>query len=405
MKSEVRNATAQLVRLDAYEAPIDDGWREAFSYGTTRHPVKDFVVDERFCAKMVQSFEYLRDEYGYYPPIAVEHKYEIDFDELDKLGPIEVDGEEIPLTAILDEQGKISEGITWGIISDVRHRKGEGLDVWPRYVPAAEALRKLGLLLYVSPSFFPEWKDPHTGAVLENALREFTHCGIPHQKNLSTPAVQVYALSEQGFTTTQTAEADMEEELADIKKLLADLAAAVSDLAGGGEEAEMEEEAELMETEMSEDVETSETVDNALRKEVAELKAQIAEKDALPGIVEELKCSAEQARKLAPLKLHNAAAYKVVQELASRETSVNNTETERPMRGQTQNAPAQNSATNDALVMSLAEEAASKGIARRDFPAWATQQAGAKGISASEVASAIRPELITPAYSVARKGE
>lgn len=410
--NDVRTAQAPLVQFDFFEAPIKEGWRNAFSYGLTKHPVRDFMVDAAFCDEAVRSFNYMKDEYGYYPPIVVEHDFEIDFDKIAHLPDLVIEGEAVSasriMDAVLDRQGRISKGTIWGIIEDVEHVHGVGLNVKPSYRPAAKLLEKLGLLLYVSPSFFPEWEDPHNNVILYNVLREFTHCGIPHQKNLATPAKDLYALNNSGFIgATEPVNLkvnDMEETLEKIMEMLAGLTEAVDSM--GADYAE-DKEGDMMDGEEDATMMDSEDVDSAvgnseLAQEVYKLRAQLKEKDAVPAVVERLECSAELAAKIAPVAVGNKELYAAICEIVDQaKQSVDNAEVERPMRGHADSV--ENSATDmTSVVVSLAEEAAASGVARADAAKWIVNSAQTKGYSAAQVYEAIAPELITPAYSITR---
>ena len=400
--SNLLSVKAPLVQLDAYEAPLKSGWRQAFAYGVTRHPVRDFTVDAQFCDAVVASFAYMRDTYGYLPPICVEHDVELDFDKLAEMPPLDVEGEQVDpvafMQAVLDRQGHITRGVTWGVIEDVEHVRGVGLSVKPVYRPAAQILENMGLLLYVSPSFFPEWIDPHTGKVLRNMLREFTHCGIPHQKNLATPAQELYALSETGFVAQpkeSTEEDNMDETLEKILEMLGSLQAGIDSMGA-------EEEADTMEDMEEEGAELSEVDNSDLAQQVAMLRAQLEERDALPGVIERLNCTAEQAQALAPLAIHNAATFGVVCELVEQAKTSDASDIERPMRGHADSVDNAETGDMTAVVVALAEEAASTGVSRKDAAQWIANKAGAQGFKAQDVFKAIAPELISPAYNVNR---
>lgn len=164
--------SAPLVVIDLAvdpEQPTDGDWRMAFAWGVTRHPKGDFVVDREFALSMIGSFHYLADTYGYRPPVCAEHDI---------------------------------DGAIYGLVEAIEVRD-DGIWVLPRYNAEGLALASTGRFLYVSPSFFPEYQDPHSGLVLKNVLREFTYCSKPHQKNLQVPTAELYGLSEEGFTSNE----------------------------------------------------------------------------------------------------------------------------------------------------------------------------------------------------------
>jgi hypothetical protein len=301
------------------EGAEDDGWRMAFAWGETRHANGDFRIDEDFAATMIASFAYMRDTYGYYPPIAAEHAIEIEFP-----GPGGV--------ATVD-------GITYGIVTDIEAR-GDGIWVFPRYNALGRRLADDGAFLYVSPSFYPEYEDPHSGRILLNVMREFTQCARPHQKNLKTPAPEIYgltdagllSLSEDGFALSpqptegrmaakKNAEpmvdgeidekdlviAELQTKIAELELLLAEATAEpVEEPATDGEllaEDEAIAEPTMPEGEV-EPLEEELTENSELRGRVAKLERQLALSDAVAYVQGELPgADIQTIRDLAEMKL------------------------------------------------------------------------------------------------------
>lgn len=363
----------EALRLDMFEAPIVDGWRQIFADGPTAHPAGDFIVDAQFKRHVIESFEYMRDEYGYYPPIAVEHEIEVEFPDVD--GAVEL------------------KGTVLGIVAELADRNG-GLWCRPRYTQLAQKLRDAGALLYVSPSFYPEYTDPHTGRVLRNLLREVTHCSVPHQKNLETPVREVYALSEAGFTSPtnhggtvmgdKKPTSNMEEEVENMEEaeapewalalidMVSELKKAVVEMAKPSESADDEKD----EVAMSEKLE-------ALRYELAEARAEADIRRHIPDAGDEL------VKDLAAIKLSDEERYArmldLVQERQSETAPLGTT-------GATGSRPATNLSGRKAEVSAIFNSAAKEGVKRGpDFVRFVR----ARGVSHDELDA----ELINQAYA------
>lgn len=159
------------------EAPGD--WRHGFSWGLVKHPKGDFEVNADFADEMIGSFQFMRDTYGYYPPISAEHAIEIEFPN----SP----GEMIEI-----------DGISYGLVTNIEARN-DGVWMCLAFNKLGRWLNDQGAFAYVSPSFYPEYEDPHTGRVLRNLLREFAQVSVPHMKKLETPVEGLYGLHEDGF--------------------------------------------------------------------------------------------------------------------------------------------------------------------------------------------------------------
>lgn len=301
--------TALTIRGDYVEFVENDDWRMAFAWGHVRHRQGDFTVDDDFARHMIESFRYMRDTYGYYPPIAAEHEIEIDFEDGD--GP------------------QVLSGVTFGVIAQIETRS-DGVWVHPMWNALGEKVNSLGAFVYVSPSFYPEWEDPHSGEVLKNMLREFTVCGNPHQKNLETPVGDVYGLSDYGFlpTTTPPTENPMEEEENENQTNLAD--EEMDELADDEETENADGEAPAWAQQMmamlsklmpSENEEGAGATENSeddaaaqlakANKRIANLERRVALADALVSVQAELPDVDEQeARDLAEMKLSDEKTYK-----------------------------------------------------------------------------------------------
>lgn len=304
--------TALAVRGQSIEFVEDDDWRMAFAWGHVRHGQGDFTVDDEFALEMIEAFRYMRDTYGYYPPIAAEHQIEIDFEDGD--GP------------------QVLDGVTFGVIAQIETRDS-GIWVHPMWNALGQKVNDLGAFVYVSPSFYPEWEDPHSGKVLQNMLREFTVCGNPHQKNLETPVGEVYGLSEYGFLPTQPKKETPMDPKDDNQTNLMDGEEEPEENMDGEEEPEenMDGEApawaqemlamlaKLMPSDESESTDNADDSDDSdastkqlaeAKKRIAKLERRVALADALVSVQAELPDVDEQeARDLAEMKLIDDKKY------------------------------------------------------------------------------------------------
>lgn len=139
-----------------------------FRWGEVDHPMGEFEVDRAFASDMLSAYEAMRAE-GYVPPVLAEHE--------DSGGGY---GRVVGMR-VTDE----------GIVVDLELAEGVREEV------------DSGRRIYISPSFYPEFRHPNTGEELRHALREISFVSVPHLKNLP-PLGEHYTLSEQGWATTTT---------------------------------------------------------------------------------------------------------------------------------------------------------------------------------------------------------
>lgn len=131
-----------------------------FSWGVVRHPQGDFNVTRKFVKDLAAGFERMVST-GYAPPLLKEHE---------------------------------STGHAYGRLTRVySDARGALCDI--ELGDAAVDAYKRGELLYISPSFYEEWLDVHTGETLANVLREVSLVSVPHLKNIGSIR-PTYALSE-----------------------------------------------------------------------------------------------------------------------------------------------------------------------------------------------------------------
>lgn len=131
-----------------------------FCWGLVRHPMGDFNVTRKFAKDLAQGFERMRKT-GYAPPLLKEHE---------------------------------STGHAYGRLTRV-YSDAKGILCDIELGDAAVEAYKRGELLYISPSFYEEWLDVHTGETLYNVLREVSLVSVPHLKNIGSIR-PTYALTE-----------------------------------------------------------------------------------------------------------------------------------------------------------------------------------------------------------------
>lgn len=121
-----------------------DQWITIYPPVMTLHPdaTGGAFDPAEFGEEMVESFEHFRDEYGYFPPIMVDH------------------GE--------DREGQI------GLVKAMRYTPDEGVQVKPHFTPGAKEDWKAGKIVYFSPTHDENLTDPHTGDELGYALTELS---------------------------------------------------------------------------------------------------------------------------------------------------------------------------------------------------------------------------------------
>jgi hypothetical protein len=170
--------------------------RQIFAWGDVEHPTGKFKVDEVFAKEMIASFKAFTED-GYFPPVLFEHK---------------------------------SEGTIKGLVRGLRVTS-TGINAVMELAEGVKALADKDELHYLSPSFAPKFKHPHTGDTLKFALREVSFVSVPHLKNLKTDSTH-YALKEAKIMADELKEetnvettppVENAEEKPDFAKALADL--------------------------------------------------------------------------------------------------------------------------------------------------------------------------------------
>jgi hypothetical protein len=131
-----------------------------YTWGLTKHPSGDFVVDDAFYAAL-KEFHIDMSKRGYYSPFAANHESD---------GP---EHESLPASAK-----------TYGRVVDVI-KTDRGIDIDLYFAEGyAEAYDK-GLLDSFSPTHYTRgFTDPHTGKHYKTGLREVSAVRVRHQKNL-----------------------------------------------------------------------------------------------------------------------------------------------------------------------------------------------------------------------------
>ena len=251
------SAVKDLAEQDVLEAV------QIFAAGRVSHPVGDFVVDDEFCQLMLESFD-LMAERGYYPPVLQEHN---------------------------------SDGCVLGIVKRLFAKDG---GLFADLELAAGVLEEVaqGKRRNVSPSFFDEFEDTHSGRTLSNFLREVSWVSVPHLKNLQPPQ-QHYTMSENGLIQ-RGIEMEEEKELMEEGEEEVDRMGLIEDRISKIEEW-------LAEQTMAEE-EVNEEIDMSSR--VAQLERKLAEATAINQIKSVYNLDDETTKDLAELALDKPELFK-----------------------------------------------------------------------------------------------
>lgn len=344
--------------------PINFGpkqlWIEIFAEGPIAHPTGDIEVEQEFRSGLLKNFRFLRKAYNYYPPFTAEHP--------------EIVGELIGEPTV--------DGAVYGLISQLRTTEEGGVQAKVKLNELGKRLAETGALTYVSPSFYTDWRDPHTGNMLGPVLREVSAVTVPHQKNLKTDLATSYRLAEAdqqlnqlGFTAPESVNMKRKATQKNFEESTEEPVVEETDLAEG--EAS-EEPAETAMAEITPELEAmiaelvAQAVSAALAGEVAEVAPEdvsMSERvEALEGQLRterNLNAVREQhpgldkvtTQDLAAVRMHDEARYQRL----SKSLVVNMSEAPKP-KGNVGANPAKG-ASQDRIV-SLAEEAAKAGVKR-----------------------------------------
>ena len=337
-------------------------WIEIFGQGDTEHAAGGFTVNETFFASMRKAFEKLKRKYRYFPPATAEHP--------------EILGELIGEPNVA--------GVVYGLVTALRQTEAGGIEAGIRLNKLGEKLYNLGALTYVSPSFYHQWRDPHTSDILENVLREVSFVTVPHQKNLKTELAPAYrlaeaiSLNEAGFlaleegsnveeetieeTTTDAGEGVDNAELdpALMEAMRAMIAEMIAEAMGGDTAAPVEDEPAPEGGEApSEEVVSMKERLYAMERQLATEKATAATAKEMPGANETMIAD------LVAVRLADEARYKRIAK-AVRTAKAEATKLSEPAPAGFVGAsvPVSLSATVISQAVSLAEEAAVAGIPR-----------------------------------------
>jgi len=252
------SAVKDLAEQDILEAV------QIFAPGHVSHPVGDFVVDDEFCKLMLESFE-LMAERGYYPPVLQEHN---------------------------------SDGCVLGIVKRLFAKDG-GLFADLELAEGVLAEVEQGKRRNVSPSFFEEFEDTHSGRMLSNFLREVSWVSVPHLKNLQPPQ-QHYTMSENGLIQRGIEMSEEQQELLVENEEEVDRMALIEDRISKIEEWLAEQ--AMTEEEVNEEI--------AMSDRVTQLERQLAEANAINTVKSAYGLDDQTTRDLAELMLDKPEMYK-----------------------------------------------------------------------------------------------
>lgn len=311
-------------------------WRLLFAWGDVEHPSGGFSVDMDFWRGLKRSFDALKKEHRYLPPLTADHP-------------------EI-IAEILSEAEL--RGANYGMVTGLRIDED---GIWGAFTlnEIGQRLSDMNALAYLSPSFYRQWVDPHTGNTLGPVLREVSFVGVPYQKNISGEVGAVYgladavALSELGFVTNST-EAVMVEETA-TEEVVETEEMAGPDMAAL--DAKLDAILALLQpAEMAEDEEQEST---DMGERVASLEKELKREKAANAVRSDLGASAtdELVKSLVAVKLSDSDAYKTLLDQVKKSPA--------------SSKPAGSAGTNQAVTslsepkfISLTEEAAKSGVKR-----------------------------------------
>ena len=316
----------------------EEVWRHMFAPGEVLHPVRNYVVDEDFWREMKASFDFLADRYGYYPPIVIDHEFEMTLNDLGKLE--EIDGQAVAeiegwsedadalIQAVVDRTGRISPATQWGFVNALEWRDD---GIWCRtiYNKQAALLDALGLINYVSPAFFTQATEPKTGRTLRFLLKEFTHCSVPHQRDLKTPinnSARVLGFMPNNGLPGLVANAFEEREDMFTEEQLEMIRAMIADATGG-----MSDTIAQMSADLAELMAPSEPLENEGDEDedaLAEMSAKLEVANAVPDVMADFGVDVEEAREIAHAKVMTPNAYaKLVERFQATPAPVQNTAT------------------------------------------------------------------------------
>lgn len=241
---------------------------QLFAAGPVSHPVGDFEVDAEFCASMISAFETMSRR-GYFPPVLAEHE---------------------------------SDGTILGIVTRVYEQNG-GIYADLELAEGVKGEVASGRRRNVSPSFYEEYTDIHTGQELRNFLREVSFVSVPHLKNLE-PIRPHYTMAENGLIKTgeePVEEMTMNEHYEERMALLEErLAALEAYLAEKKEEHAAEEEMESAE----------EYAEKEMSERIAFLERSLATANAINSVKSEFGFDDVTTKDLAELLLDKPELYK-----------------------------------------------------------------------------------------------
>lgn len=256
---------------------------ELFKFGPVKHPAGDFDVDEEFARAMLEAFAAMR-LHGYFPPILSEHN---------------------------------ADGTILGIVRDLRLDEERGRIVAD--LELADGIKEdfeAGRRRYLSPSFYDQWKDPHTGEELDFVLREVSVVSVPHLKNIEPPISTHYTMSETGFATMEGPRMEEEKKVMEGLGVEEMLAKILEKLEAQAERIDAMEK-RMMEDEEKEMMGDKEEMAETASAELAELKHAYQFVCSVNAVREELPtASREIVEDFARLRLSDPDAYQRLKSLA-----------------------------------------------------------------------------------------
>lgn len=112
----------------------------------------------------------------------------------------------IPLDA--EHETKLSGAVAW--IKDMRMNEDGSADALVEWTPRGQTLLQSGSFKYVSPEWFPSWRDPATGTIHKNVIAGGAITNHPFFKD---KVLRALVASESGATIIGAQESHMEKEI------------------------------------------------------------------------------------------------------------------------------------------------------------------------------------------------
>lgn len=119
-----------------------------------KHGAGDFEVTQEFIDQQLHAFAFMRDEYGYYPPILQQHE---------------------------------EDGFTFGLVTDLIESEA-GISPEVQFAKGYAQRYDDGLMTHWSPAHYPEFQPSDSDRVFYNVLAELSFVALPHMLDVTAPS-------------------------------------------------------------------------------------------------------------------------------------------------------------------------------------------------------------------------